>query len=61
MIRIAITAQAFEALAATMALGSVGYESTRTASGGYFIWLEPRTVDELKAARQPGESYSDVT
>ena len=44
-----------------MALGSVGYESTRTASGGYFIWLEPRTVDELNSARQPGESYSDVT
>ena len=34
MIRLAITAQAFEAIAATpLPLGSVGYENERTASG----------------------------
>ena len=60
MIRLAITEAAFEAIAATMALGSVDYENERTASGGYFIWLDPRTVDKLKAARQPGEHYSDT-
>jgi hypothetical protein len=53
MIRIAITADAFEAIAATMPLGSVGYENERTASGGYFIWLDQRTVDKLKVARSP--------
>jgi hypothetical protein len=39
MIRIAIIAEAFEAIAATLPLGSVGYERERTATGGYFIWL----------------------
>jgi hypothetical protein len=24
------------------------------------IWLEPSTVDRLRAMRGPGESYSDV-
>jgi len=39
MIRIAITPVAFAAIAATLPLGSVGYERKRTATGGYFIWL----------------------
>ena len=39
MIRIAITAEAFEAIAGTLPLGSVGYERESTATGGYFIWL----------------------
>jgi hypothetical protein len=60
VIRIAITAEAFEAIKATMSLGSVGYENARTASGGYFLWLDQRTVDKLKAARQPGEGYSET-
>ena len=60
MIRVAITAEVFEAIAATLPPDSMGYEHTRTAHGGYFIWLDQRTVERLKAARQPGESYSDV-
>jgi hypothetical protein len=39
MARIAITAEAFEAIAATMPLGSIGYERVRAVTGGYFIWL----------------------
>ena len=35
----------------------MGYERERTADGRYFIWLDQRTVDKLKAARQPGEGY----
>jgi hypothetical protein len=35
MIKIAITVEAFEAIAATPPLGSVGYEDARSASGGY--------------------------
>jgi len=44
LIRIAITPAAFEAISATLPLGSVNYERERTASGGYFIWLDRLTV-----------------
>ena len=54
MIRIAITAAAFEALAAMMPLGNVNYERERRASGAHSIRLGWRTVDKLKAARYPG-------
>jgi hypothetical protein len=47
MIRIAITEAAFEAIAATLPLGSVGYEAERKASGGYFIWPDQATVNKL--------------
>ena len=60
MIRITITAAAFEAIAAIMPLGSVGYEREPDAKGERWIWLEPRFVDRLRALRGPGESYSDV-
>ena len=60
MIRITITAAAFEAIAATMPLGSVGYEAEPDAKSERWIWLEPRFVDRLRALRGPGESYSDV-
>jgi hypothetical protein len=40
MIRIAISQAAFEAVAATMPLGSVGYEAERTDKGEVFIWLD---------------------
>ena len=42
MIRIAITAQAFEAIVTTLPLGSVGYENESTAKGERLIWLEAR-------------------
>jgi hypothetical protein len=60
MIRIAITEAAFEAIAATLPLGSVGYENATNEKGERLIWLEPNVVDRLKAMRRPGESYSDV-
>ena len=59
MIRIAITQAAFDAIVATMPSGSASYEAERSESGKVFVWLEPRIVDKLKAARDPGESYSD--
>jgi hypothetical protein len=43
VIRIAISVEAFEAIAQTLPLGTVGYENERNASGGYFIWLDQRT------------------
>jgi hypothetical protein len=60
MIRIAISRAAFEAIASTMPLGSVGYEREANANGERYVWLAPNVVDRLKAMRGPGESYSDV-
>jgi hypothetical protein len=60
VIRIAIAAAAYEAIAATLPLGNVGYETERSEKGEVFIWLEERWLDKLTAMRDPGESYSDV-
>jgi hypothetical protein len=60
MVRINITAAAFEAIAATVPFGSVAYEREPDANGERRIWLEPRFVDRLRAMRGPGETYSDV-
>jgi hypothetical protein len=60
VIRIAITQAAFEAIAATLALGSVAYEPTVDEGDLRYIWLEARWLDRLKSYRGPGESYSDV-
>jgi hypothetical protein len=59
MIRIAITAAAFDALAATLPLGSVAVEP-KNERGEREIWLEPHIVDKLRHPRGAGESYSDV-
>jgi hypothetical protein len=59
VIRIAITPAAYEAIAATLPLGNVGYETQRTDNGEVHIWLEERWLDKLKAMRGPGQSYSD--
>jgi hypothetical protein len=60
MIRIAITAAAYEAMAATLPLGSVGYETKLSDDGRIFIWLEKGALSLLDALRQPGEGYSEV-
>jgi len=60
MIRISITPAAFEAITATMPLGSVNFETHTSANGERFVRLEPHVVDRLKAMLGPGESYSDV-
>jgi hypothetical protein len=60
MIRIAITPAAFDAISATLPLGSVGYEAQTNAKGERLIWLETAFVDKLATLRGPGESYSDV-
>jgi hypothetical protein len=59
MIRISITAAAFDAIAATLP-SSVGYERVRAPNREYHVWLEPRFVNRLRAMRGPGESYSDL-
>jgi hypothetical protein len=60
MVRIAISQAGFDAIAATLALGSVGYENKIDERGQRLIWLDPTVVDRLRAMRGPGESYSDV-
>ena len=60
MIRIAISQAAFEAIAATLPLGSVSFENAFNQLGERYVWLPPNVVDRLKAQRRPGESYSDV-
>jgi hypothetical protein len=59
MIRITITAAAFDAIAATLP-SNVGVEQNRGPNGDRYVWLDPRFVDRLRAMRGPGESYSDV-
>ena len=60
MIRIAISVEAFEAIAQTLPLGNVGYENKVNEKGERLIWLEPNMVNRLRSMRGPGESYSDV-
>jgi hypothetical protein len=60
MIRIAITAQAFEAIKSTLPLGTVAYEAETTADGGRFIWIDRQARSQLDAIRSTEESYSDV-
>ena len=60
MIKIAISPEAFEAIAATLKFGTIGVEPQMNARGEREIWLDPQVVDRLAALRGPGESYSDV-
>jgi hypothetical protein len=60
MIKIAISQAAFDAIARTLALGSVGYENQINEQGERLIWLDHAVVARLRAMRGPGESYSDV-
>jgi hypothetical protein len=59
LIRIAITQAAFEAIAATLPLGSVSYDNAVNERGEHYVWLPPNVVERLRAQRRPGE-YSDV-
>jgi hypothetical protein len=58
LIRIAITQAAFEAITATLPLGSVSYDNAVNERGERYVWLPPNVVDRLKAQRRPGEGYS---
>jgi hypothetical protein len=60
MIRIAITAEAFDAIEATLPLGTVGVEPTANEKGEREIWLDDGSLNRLRLMRAPGESYSDV-
>ena len=54
--RIAITQAAYDAICATLPLGSVGYENKTNERGERCSgW-----IDRLRSLRGPGESFSDV-
>ena len=53
MIRIAITEAAFEAIAQTLPLGSVGYENEVNERGERLIWLEPTVVQPPQGHARP--------
>jgi hypothetical protein len=60
MIRIAITAEAFEAIERTLALGSVACEPQPNENGERVIWIEQRWLDKLSSIQRSGESYSEA-
>jgi hypothetical protein len=51
--------EAFEAIAATLSLRSVGFENATNERGERLIWLDHSVVTRLRSLRGPGESYSD--
>jgi hypothetical protein len=57
MVRIAITQAAFDAIAKTLPLGSVGYENATNEKGERLIWLDSGVVDRLRSLRASGEDY----
>jgi hypothetical protein len=60
MIRIAISVEAFEAIAATLPMGSVAFEAEPNERGEKLIWLAAAMLDRLGTMRGPGEDYSDA-
>jgi hypothetical protein len=56
MIRIAISVEAFEAIATTLPLGNVAFENKTNEQGQRLIWLDRAMVDRLRAMRGPGET-----
>jgi hypothetical protein len=60
MVHIAITNAAYDAISATLSLGSVAVEPYFNERGERLIWLDDATADRLGAMRGPGESYSNV-
>jgi hypothetical protein len=60
MIRIAITAEAFNAVSAMLPLGAVSFEREPDANGERLVWLAPNVFNCLRGLRDSGESYSDV-
>jgi hypothetical protein len=57
MVRVAITQEAFEAIARTLPFGNMSFENK---TDDRLIWLDRAVVDRLRALRGARESYSDV-
>jgi hypothetical protein len=59
MICIAISEAAFDAIAKTLALGSVGYENAVNERDERYVWLAPNVVDRLRAMCGPSRRRRD--
>jgi hypothetical protein len=59
MIRIHISAAAYAAILAGRSPDSV-QELQAAPDGGFYLWLFKPLLAKLKAARGPGESFSDT-
>jgi hypothetical protein len=62
VVRIAISAEAFEAIAQTLPLplGLVSYDNASNEKGERYVWRDRKVVEHLRTLRDPGESFSDV-
>jgi hypothetical protein len=56
MVRIAITQAAFDAIAETLPLGSVGYENATNEKGERLIWLDPGVLAKLGPCAAPARA-----
>lgn len=59
MVTISITAEAFEAIRATLPANSTA-DARPDGKGDFHIILSRDVLNKLKLIREPGESYSDV-
>ena len=59
MIRIHVSAAAYQAIAAGVPEDS-RLPALRSPQGGYFLWLDKTTMSKLSAARRPSEGYSEA-
>jgi hypothetical protein len=59
MIRIIVSAAAYEAILATVSEDR-RLPPLRSPQGDFFLWLNEATVNRLTALRGPGEGYSEV-
>ena len=59
MIRIHVSAAAYQAIAAGVPEDS-RWPALRSSQGGFFLWLDKATVNQLKAARGPSEGFSET-
>jgi hypothetical protein len=55
VIRIAVSQAAFDAVAATLVLGTAAVEPERAQDGSVRVWLNPGVLAKLKALRGPRE------
>jgi hypothetical protein len=60
VIKIPISAEAFEAIVESLPFGIVTVEPERAPDGSVEIWLAPNVLEKLQMLRRPSESYSDV-
>jgi hypothetical protein len=59
MIRIEITAAAYQAIVAGRNADSL-IEAQGSPSGGFYLWLDKVTLNRLRAARGHGEDFSET-